>query len=90
MGRYSTKFLFCFKISPNFLYVGDAFRVKLTGLRSDYINASHFNYNNMKFILTQGPIPQTIESFWAMIYQQKVSVIVKLVVCTDVPEVYHL
>ena len=46
MGRYSTKFLFCFKISPNFLYVGDAFRVKLTGLRSDYINASHFNYTS--------------------------------------------
>lgn len=46
----------------------------------DYINASYVDgfREEKKFILTQSPMENTVESFWAMIYQENVVEIVAL------------
>lgn len=59
----------------------DATRVKL--LRegdTDYINASYVNVSKAarRYILTQGPLPQTIGHFWLMVWEQKSNIIVML------------
>ena len=47
---------------------------------SQYINASPINIGDKKnlFIATQGPIPQTIEDFWTIIWELNSKVIVML------------
>ncbi|CAI5444191.1 unnamed protein product [Caenorhabditis angaria] len=58
----------------------DQYRVVLENRKNDYINASWVVCNSRKYrgknILTQGPLPNTISDFWAMIYQEKVEYIV--------------
>ena len=49
-------------------------RVKLKN--SDYINASWID--NKRFIATQGPLEPTIRTFWEMIIEYKVKMIVML------------
>uniref|UniRef100_A0A183DI44 Tyrosine-protein phosphatase domain-containing protein n=1 Tax=Gongylonema pulchrum TaxID=637853 RepID=A0A183DI44_9BILA len=46
----------------------------------DYINANYVDgfREEKKFILTQSPLEETVQSFWAMIYQEKVVEIVAL------------
>ncbi|KAM3719400.1 Tyrosine-protein phosphatase non-receptor type [Dirofilaria immitis] len=46
----------------------------------DYINANYVDgfRENKKFILTQSPMENTVESFWAMIYQENVVEIVAM------------
>ena len=48
--------------------------------KSKYINASPINIGEKEklFISTQGPMPQTIEDFWTMVYDYKSNVIVML------------
>ncbi|KIH65685.1 Protein-tyrosine phosphatase [Ancylostoma duodenale] len=45
---------------------------------NDYIHASKIMVGNNVFICTQGPLENTVESFWAMIFQEKVKLIVML------------
>nr|CAG8499316.1 12543_t:CDS:2 [Entrophospora candida] len=59
-------------------------RVKLIrkrpGRTDDYINASYIRapYDVKKYIVTQGPMKNTLEDFWLMIWEQNSKVIVML------------
>ncbi|RFU76802.1 tyrosine phosphatase [Trichoderma arundinaceum] len=58
-------------------------RVKLQGKPEgscDYINASHLtaSRSNKRYIASQGPLPDTFEDFWSVIWEQDVRVIVML------------
>ncbi|KAH6608170.1 tyrosine phosphatase [Trichoderma cornu-damae] len=46
----------------------------------DYINASHLtaSRSNKRYIASQGPLPDTFEDFWSVIWEQDVRVIVML------------
>uniref|UniRef100_A0A804MJN6 Protein-tyrosine-phosphatase PTP1 n=1 Tax=Zea mays TaxID=4577 RepID=A0A804MJN6_MAIZE len=60
----------------------DQSRVQLeSSTGNDYINASHIEIagrNLTKFISTQGPLANTIEDFWQMVYENHCPVIVML------------
>ncbi|KAL4240657.1 Protein tyrosine phosphatase [Mactra antiquata] len=61
----------------------DENRVRLSqGTDSDYINASHVRIelgtSICDYIVCQGPLPETSDAFWEMIWQEKVTVIVML------------
>jgi len=60
----------------------DGTRVVLnpTFKNSDYINANHVVVPEAKraYILTQGPLPETIGHFWNMVWQQKSEAIIML------------
>jgi protein tyrosine phosphatase len=58
-------------------------------LINNYINASFISVNllykkgpktedNKFFIATQGPLPSTFSSFWRMIYNKKISLVIML------------
>jgi protein tyrosine phosphatase len=51
-------------------------------VNDSYINANYINtstsQNDQFFIATQGPLQQTIENFWRMIWQERVHLIVML------------
>ncbi len=55
-------------------------RVKLEGLKNDYINANHVKIPdiNKEFISTQAPISNTYRDFWNMVWDQKCSTIIML------------
>ncbi|KAH8820450.1 phosphatase-like protein [Xylogone sp. PMI_703] len=58
-------------------------RVKLQGRPEgacDYVNASHIkaSHSNKRYIASQGPLPDTFEDFWSVIWDQDVRVIVML------------
>lgn len=60
----------------------DVTRVKLTNWETDYINGNHIlmeipdtNIRN-HYIACQGPLPNTCGDFWAMVYEQKATLIV--------------
>ena len=44
----------------------------------DYINANHIEFNERRYIITQGPLPTTVSDFFTMIVQEKVCTIVML------------
>lgn len=46
----------------------------------DYVNASHITASgsNKRYIASQGPLPDTFEDFWSVIWEQDVRVIVML------------
>lgn len=46
----------------------DKNRVKLPSKVNDYINASHIDLPDARYIATQGPLSQTIHHFWSMCY----------------------
>lgn len=56
--------------------------MKLVGGDTDYINASHVRVDVgtsvCDYIVCQGPLPETTDAFWEMIWQENVSVIVML------------
>lgn len=59
----------------------DKWRVVLTGLKNDYINASlieNLPAPAPNVIATQGPLPQTVQDFWTMVFQQDCEVIAML------------
>ncbi|KAI1238031.1 hypothetical protein IHE44_0014133, partial [Lamprotornis superbus] len=66
----------------------DISRVKLSNQNSgtgDYINANYMpGYNSKKaFIAAQGPLPNTIEDFWQMIWEKNIYSIVMLTKCVE-------
>uniref|UniRef100_A0A8C3TXA6 Receptor-type tyrosine-protein phosphatase eta n=1 Tax=Catharus ustulatus TaxID=91951 RepID=A0A8C3TXA6_CATUS len=66
----------------------DISRVKLSNQSSgtgDYINASYMpGYNSKKaFIAAQGPLPNTIEDFWQMIWEKNIYSIIMLTKCVE-------
>ncbi|KAL9849736.1 receptor-type tyrosine-protein phosphatase eta-like isoform 2-T2 [Geothlypis trichas] len=65
----------------------DISRVKLSNQSSgtDYINATYMpGYNSKKaFIAAQGPLPNTIEDFWQMIWEKSIYSIVMLTKCVE-------
>ncbi|XP_069823904.1 receptor-type tyrosine-protein phosphatase eta-like [Dendropsophus ebraccatus] len=70
----------------------DASRVVLSSpgdLTQDYINASYIpGYNQPKeFIAAQGPLPNTANDFWRMIWENDVRVIVMLTKCVELGKV---
>ena len=60
-------------------------RVKLSGGSNDYINASYVTVEEVKcsYIVTQGPLRNTIHHFWEMIWEQKTTGIVMLCRCEE-------
>eukprot|EP00116_Pleurobrachia_bachei_P019161 sb/3479423/ len=74
--KFTTLFQLSFSCTSHFTIAVDHSRVKLTlkgpNINSDYINANYIHgYNKPRaFIVTQVPIPETIEDFWAMIWDQ--------------------
>ncbi|XP_070188527.1 receptor-type tyrosine-protein phosphatase H-like [Littorina saxatilis] len=52
---------------------------------SDYINASYLPGENSQreFIAAQGPLPGTIDDFWRMVWENRVSVMVMLTQCVE-------
>ncbi|XP_060591291.1 receptor-type tyrosine-protein phosphatase kappa-like [Ruditapes philippinarum] len=59
---------------------GDDYRVRLSSTKHDYINAVYVNgYENpYKFIVTQTPMPNTVEDFISMLYQEKCACVISL------------
>lgn len=58
----------------------DKSRVKLQRADTDYINANLVTVPKAarQYILTQGPLPETLGHFWLMVWEQKSNVIVML------------
>ncbi|XP_041651491.1 receptor-type tyrosine-protein phosphatase beta isoform X4 [Cheilinus undulatus] len=67
----------------------DHSRVKLSIIHGsphdDYINANYMpGYNSRKeFIAAQGPLPQTVNEFWRMIWEKNVQTLVMLTRCNE-------
>lgn len=57
----------------------DDTRVRLVSETNDYINASHVSYDTGKavfrYIVSQGPKPETTEHFWQMVWENQVRII---------------
>ncbi|XP_060588800.1 receptor-type tyrosine-protein phosphatase kappa-like [Ruditapes philippinarum] len=58
----------------------DDYRVRLSSTKHEYINAVYVNgYENpYKFIVTQTPMPNTVEDFISMLYQDKCACVISL------------
>ncbi|CAG7664391.1 unnamed protein product, partial [Allacma fusca] len=56
---------------------------------SDYINASHISslLAENHYIVTQGPLEETVDDFWRMIWEQQVTCVVMLTKCFDFTKV---
>ncbi|CAI5763288.1 receptor-type tyrosine-protein phosphatase eta isoform X1 [Podarcis lilfordi] len=52
---------------------------------NDYINANYMpGYNSKKeFIAAQGPLPNTVQDFWRMIWEKKIYTVVMLTKCIE-------
>ncbi|XP_048871237.1 receptor-type tyrosine-protein phosphatase H-like isoform X3 [Brienomyrus brachyistius] len=68
----------------------DSSRVKLTtknrDMNSDYINANYmpgYGNNNRQYIAAQGPLPNTVNDFWRMIWEQDVTGVVMVTNCNE-------
>lgn len=63
-------------------YLDDETRVLLENESAgDYINANYIKVNEVpsrRYILTQGPLLQTVGHFWQMVWEQKTPVIIML------------
>ncbi|KFM66966.1 Phosphotidylinositol phosphatase PTPRQ, partial [Stegodyphus mimosarum] len=71
------------------IYPYDHSRVKLLPLGdepgSDFVNANYIPGNSSlrEYIASQGPLPNTVDDFWRMIWEQSVTVIVMLTQCVE-------
>lgn len=63
----------------------DRTRIKLVRTQSDYINANEVNVPKAgrRYILTQGPLLDTLGHFWLMVFEQKSNCIVMLNKCIE-------
>lgn len=67
----------------------DRSRVKLLRVSdNDYINANLVTVPKAarQYILTQGPLPETLSHFWLMVWEQKTNVIVMLNRCVEMED----
>uniref|UniRef100_A0A0N4W960 protein-tyrosine-phosphatase n=1 Tax=Haemonchus placei TaxID=6290 RepID=A0A0N4W960_HAEPC len=53
----------------------------------DYIHANWVDgyRERKKFIITQAPLPQTVDQFWKMVWQEKSLIVVSMIQTVDVP-----
>ena len=71
-------------LPPFFVLPDDHSRVQLRPLpgqrKGEYLNANYIDgfQKSRAYIATQGPLPATFDSFWRMIWEQKVKVIVMI------------
>ncbi|XP_055950621.1 receptor-type tyrosine-protein phosphatase F-like [Argiope bruennichi] len=67
----------------------DHSRVKIypdgTANRSNFINANYIPGENhiIEYIATQGPLPNTVNDFWTVVWQQSVPIVVMLTQCVE-------
>ncbi|XP_072568765.1 receptor-type tyrosine-protein phosphatase H-like isoform X2 [Paramormyrops kingsleyae] len=68
----------------------DSSRVKLSvrnrDMTSDYINANYmpgYGNNNRQYIAAQGPLPNTVNDFWRMIWEHDVKGVVMVTNCNE-------
>ncbi len=52
-------------------------------INANYINSSTSGQLDQKFIATQGPLPQTRENFWRLVWQENTRLIVMLCACKE-------
>ena len=71
LSLFDSLLLFC---------VDDENRIIISGWTGDYINASSVEGFGMdgEFIATQSPLPETVQDFWAMVWQSRTHTIVML------------
>lgn len=65
----------------------DQTRVRLSSIEgqhnSDYINANFVAYNEKLYICCEGPLDQTVQNFWRMIFEYESPIIVMLTGCDE-------
>ncbi|MGH0164646.1 UNVERIFIED_CONTAM: hypothetical protein FKN15_047635 [Acipenser sinensis] len=68
------------KVIYMFVFTVDHSRVKLQNAENDYINASLVVMEEAQrsYILTQGPLRNTCDHFWLMIWEQKSRAVIML------------
>lgn len=64
-------------------------RVELPTTKDDYINATRIpalSGNGPSFIVTQAPLPCSLQDFWTMMWQQSVEIVVCLLSDAEMPK----
>nr|CDS25609.2 tyrosine protein phosphatase non receptor type [Hymenolepis microstoma] len=81
-GKIDTEILSPVSWGLDLTFLDDETRVLLQSESTgDYINANYVKVNEVpsrRYILTQGPLPQTVGHFWQMVLEQKSRVIIML------------
>lgn len=81
-GKIDIGILFLVRLQIFFTILDDDSRILLeSDSTGDYINANYVKVDEVpsrRYILTQGPLPQTVFHFWQMVWEQKSPAIIML------------